>query len=43
MFDFLANPRVTTVDDIKSAYKGLIFFGLFCIACIGAAIWWLRR
>jgi hypothetical protein len=43
MFDFLAAERVTSVDEIKSAYGGLIFFGLFCIACIGAAIWWLRR
>jgi hypothetical protein len=43
MFDLLAAERSVTVDEIKSAYGGLIFFGLFILACIGAAIWWLRR
>jgi hypothetical protein len=43
MLDVLATERVTNVDEIQSAYGGLIFFGLFVLACIGAAIWWLRR
>lgn len=30
-------------EDIKQGYGGLIFMGIFVVALIGLAIWWLKR
>jgi len=32
-----------TKQDIKEGYGGLIFIGLFFLALIILAIWWLKR
>lgn len=35
--------ETVTKQDIKEGYGGLIFIGLFVLALLGLAIWWLKR
>ena len=30
-------------QDLKEGYGGLIFIGIFVLALLGLAIWWLKR
>jgi hypothetical protein len=32
-----------TTKEIQEGYKSLIFTGVFIVACLVTAIWWLRR
>jgi len=34
---------VAQTQDVERGYRGLIVMGLFIIACLLAAIWWLKR
>jgi hypothetical protein len=41
--DFLAQAGKSSVDDVQRSYGNIIFMGVFFLALIFAAIWWLRR
>ena len=34
---------VTVKDEVTSGYGGLIFLGIFLLALLALAIWWLKR
>lgn len=43
MMSFLLAAGETSVKDLQESQGNLVFCGVFVLAAIGVAIWWLRR